>query len=330
MHNTNLMSLDPSTLSIAEIRERFLCWNGPPPTHLLDKLQADRRKGVRQIYRHLKKQQKREEQERRRGESMLRMERKLWGSGIRHIAGVDEVGIGPLAGPVVAASVVFAPRTIIPGVDDSKRVSPRARERLTRRIRDDALGVGIGVVQVDEIEQLNVYNAGILAMRRAVEGLPFTPEHLFLDARKIPKISIPQSSFTNGDRLSFSIAAASIMAKTYRDRLMVELDRIDPRYGFAQHKGYCTFAHMKAIRQYGPSVVHRKSFACIQEICGEYSSLFYGLKKKLSAAVTPKEVRAIRNEFGAVRYKLRPSERRKMGLLVRRRERLQPSLFKLK
>jgi ribonuclease HII len=262
---------------------------------------------------------------------MLRLERKLWSSGVHRIAGVDEVGIGPLAGPVVAAAVVFEPNAMIPGVDDSKRVKPEVRERLAQRIREDALGVGIGVVQVEEIGRLNVYHAGILAMRRAVEQLPMAPEHLLLDAREIPAISIPQSSFTKGDRLSFSIAAASIIAKTYRDGLMVELDRIYPRYGFAQHKGYCTPAHMRAIERYGPSVVHRKSFAFIQELCGEYSGLFYQLQKKLLGALTPEAARAFEETFKAARPQLSPGERRKIGLLLaRRKARLQSTLFRLK
>jgi len=326
MNRADLMSLEPSMLSIAEIQKRFPCRGGSLPARFLGKLQEDQRKGVREIYRRLKKRQERDERERQRNESMLRLERKLWGSGIRRIAGVDEVGIGPLAGPVVAASVVFAPDTLIPGVDDSKRVDPETRERLARQIRGGALGVGIGVVEVEEIEHLNVYNAGILAMKRAVEGLPVAPEHLFLDARKIPEISIPQSSFIKGDQLSFSIAAASIIAKTYRDQLMVELDRVDPRYGFAQHKGYCTSAHKRAIEQYGPSVIHRKSFPFIQELCGEYSGLFYELRRRLSEALTPGEVHALQSEFGGLRTRLSPEERRKMALLLARRS-CRPGLF---
>ena len=325
MQNTSLMSLHPAALSITEIRERFLGRDGPLPARLLVELERDQREGVRQIYRRLKRRQEKEVQERRRIETMLKLERKLWNSGIQRIAGVDEVGIGPLAGPVVAASVVFEPHPTIPGVDDSKRVKPEVRARLARRIRGDALGVGIGVVQVEEIEQLNVYNAGLLAMRRAVEQLPVAPEHLLLDAREIPEVLIPQSSFIKGDRLSFSIAAASIIAKTYRDRLMVELDQIYPRYGFAQHKGYGTPAHMRALEQYGPSVVHRKSFSFIQELCGEYSGLFYQLRKKLLGALTASAVSAFEDEFSPLRPQLNPGERRKIALLLARHKgRLQP------
>jgi ribonuclease HII len=226
---------------------------------------------------------------------------------------------------------MFAPQTIIPGVDDSKQVSPESRERLARRIRGEALGVGIGVVAVEEIEQLNVYHAGLLAMRRAVERLPITPEHLFVDARKIPGVSIPQSSFTKGDRLSFSIAAASIIAKTCRDRLMVDLDLVYPQYGFAQHKGYCTPAHVEALKRYGPSGIHRKFLAFVQELCGEYSGLFYGLKSKVLAATTAAVLRALQEEFGGLRAELGAGERRKLSqLLTRRRAQIQPTAFGLK
>ena len=331
VHRSDLISLDPSALSIAEIRERLFRCSGPLPGRLLSALKKDRREGVRRIYRQAKRRQEKEGRERRRSKEMQRREQGLWNSGVQRVAGVDEVGIGPLAGPVVAASVVFAPHTMIPGVDDSKRVRPQERERLARTIRREAVGVGVGVVQVEEIEQLNVYNAGVLAMRRAVEGLPVAPEHLLLDARRIPEVSIPQSSFIKGDRLSFSIAAASIIAKTYRDQLMVELDQIYPRYGFAQHKGYSTGEHMKAIEQYGPCPVHRKSFAFIQELCGEYSDLFYQLRKRLVEADTPAEICAFQGELHDLRPDLTSAERRKIALLLgRRRERLQPTLFRLK
>ncbi len=327
-HSSDLVSLDPSTLSIAEIRERLSGCAGPLSARLLLALKRDRREGVRRIYRRARKRQEKRAGEGRRSKEMRRQEQRLWGSGLQRVAGVDEVGIGPLAGPVVAAAVVFAPHATIPGVDDSKRVRPRERRRLARTIRREALGVGIGVVRVEEIEQLNVYNAGILAMRRAVEGLPFAPEHLLLDARKIPKISIPQTSFIKGDRLSLSIAAASIVAKTYRDQLMVELDKIYPRYGFSRHKGYSTAEHVKAIKQYGPCPVHRKSFAFIQELCGEYSALFYRLRARLVEAKTSAEICAFQGELRDLRAGLTSAERRKVALLLgRRRARLQPTLF---
>ncbi|MEE8350052.1 MAG: ribonuclease HII [Acidobacteriota bacterium] len=330
IHITERMWLNPSALSIAEIRNRLLREDGPVPAHLLIQLEKDPRAGVRQLCRHLKRQQKERMQQRQRSEAMLRLEQKLWSSGVARIAGVDEVGVGPLAGPVVAASVVFEPGVNLPGVDDSKRIKPEDRERLEPKIREAATGVGVGVVGVEEIARLNVYNAGILAMRRAVEQLPTAPEHLLLDAREIPGISIPQSSFIKGDRLSLSIAAASIIAKTYRDRIMIDLDRIYPLYGFAQHKGYGTPAHMRAIKEHGPSVVHRTSFAVIQEICGEYSALFYRLRSTLQSAASDRDIGAFEGEFGELRGELNPTERRKIVLLLaRRKARRQPTLFGL-
>lgn len=312
------MSLELSGLSVAEIRKRLLHRKGSVPPPLLAKLQKDQRQGVRRIYQVLRKRCEKEKKEQRRVESMLRLEQVLWNSGIRHIAGVDEVGVGPLAGPVVAASVVFFPHTFIPGINDSKQVKPEGRQRLARTIRDKAAGVGIGVAEVEEIDQLNVYHAGILAMQRAVQNLPIDPDHLLVDARKIPGLGTPQTHFSKGDSVNFSIAAASILAKTYRDQLMIELDRTYPRYGFARHKGYCTRAHMEAIQKHGPSEIHRKSFTFIQELCGQYSNLFYLLRKKLAQLATADEAKAFEKEFRAVRSQLSPHERRKIALLLGR------------
>ena len=202
----------------------------------------------------------------------LEVERRLWNAGLGRVAGVDEVGMGPLAGPVVAAAVVFprptselAPEAGIPatfpaGVCDSKTLTRKARERLEPEIRAVAAGVGLGVVEVGTIDRINIYQAGLKAMRLAVARLPTPPEHVLLDGRRLSDCPYPQTSFPKGDRDVYSIAAASIIAKTYRDRLMVELDRRYPEYGFARHKGYATVAHREALRRFGPCPAHRRSF----------------------------------------------------------------------
>jgi ribonuclease HII len=227
-----------SNLSIEEIREQFLHGNQPVTARSLNKLGRDPRQGVRRMYEFLKKRYEKERTERLRIQNMLNFERLLWKSGIQSIAGVDEVGIGPLAGPVVAAAVVFPSNTVLAGIDDSKRLDSEQRAKMDVAIRQAATGIGIGIAEVGEIDSLNIYRAALLAMRRAIEGLPLKPEHLLIDARVIPDLGIPQNSFNKGDGINFSIAAASIIAKTHRDGLMEELEKQYPGYGFAQHKGY--------------------------------------------------------------------------------------------
>ena len=195
----------------------------------------------------------------------IRYERGLWNQGLLRVAGVDEVGVGPLAGPVVAAAVVLPEGCIIDGVRDSKKLTPRRREELAIEIRRLALGAEIGVADISEIDRLNIYHAALLAMRRAVEALSKPPDHVLCDARTIPGITCPQQAIIRGDTLSQSIAAASIIAKVYRDALMIEYDRLYPKYGFARHKGYPTAEHRQALARYGPCPLHRTSFAGIKE-----------------------------------------------------------------
>ncbi len=200
-------------------------------------------------------------------------ERALWRQGVSAVAGVDEVGMGPLAGPVVAAAVIFPPDLtceeglpdIFPhDVRDSKTLTPKARVRLDLEIRNLVAGVGIGVVEVEEIDRINIYQAGMKAMRLALAQLSVTPEHVLIDGRSLKDLAVPQSTFIKGDRDVYSIAAASIVAKVYRDRLMASLDVQYPGYGFARHMGYGTPAHREAIRRLGPSQVHRRSFRLLE------------------------------------------------------------------
>lgn len=193
-------------------------------------------------------------------------ERALWGAGFALVAGVDEVGMGPLAGPVVAAAVVLPADVSVDGVADSKTVPKAKRESLAAQIEASALGIGIGMVDVDEIDAINIYQAGLLAMRRAVEALPVVPNHLLIDSRRIPECTIQQTCVDDGDATVYSIAAASIVAKVHRDRLMRQLDERYPGYGFAAHAGYATAAHLSALRSLGPSPVHRKSFAPVRAL----------------------------------------------------------------
>jgi len=197
---------------------------------------------------------------------LLRPERNLWSAGITHIAGVDEVGVGPLAGPVLAAAVILPQGVALRGIDDSKKLRPALREELAAKIRTAALGIGIGIVEAAEIDRLNIYRAALEAMRQAVEALPIMPEHLLVDARRIPALTIPQTPLIKGDRRSYSIAAASIVAKVERDRIMCRLDALYPHYGFCDHMGYGTARHLAALDQYGPSPAHRRSFAPVRDL----------------------------------------------------------------
>jgi len=197
---------------------------------------------------------------------LLRVERGLWRTGITKIAGVDEVGVGPLAGPVLAAAVILPEGVMLRGVDDSKKVTAALREKLAEKIHAAALGVGIGIVEPEEIDRLNIYRAALEAMRRAVTALPVTPEHVLVDARQIPQLSVPQTALIKGDARSYCIAAASIVAKVARDRIMCELDQRYPAYGFRDHMGYGTPQHLAAIDRYGPSPVHRRSFAPVRQL----------------------------------------------------------------
>jgi ribonuclease HII len=260
------------------IQAQYAADDAIAPPQLLRRLQRDPRAGARKLYQVLLRRSEEQGRESRRIESMLHFERVLWKAGITRIAGVDEVGIGPLAGPVVAAAVVFPPDTFIEGVDDSKVLDAATRERLNSDIRGKASGIGIGVVEIDEIDRINIYHAGLRAMQLAIAALPSAPHHVLVDSRTIPNLQLPQNSFDKGDGINFSIAAASIVAKVYRDRLMTEMDSIYPGYGFAEHKGYATPVHQAAIRQLGPCAIHRQSFDYIRELRGLYSALYYDLK----------------------------------------------------
>ena len=191
---------------------------------------------------------------------LMSLERELWGQGYVRIAGVDEAGAGPLAGPVVAAAVVFEPEVGLKGVDDSKRLLPDRRAAIGALVRERALCWSVGRVEPEEIDRINIYRACLEAMRRAVEGLAHRPDYVLVDARTIPGIDLPQRGLVGGDGLCHAIAAASIVAKTARDALMVEYEALYPGYGFAEHKGYATSAHREAIRKLGPCPIHRRSF----------------------------------------------------------------------
>ena len=184
---------------------------------------------------------------------------------IRHVAGVDEAGRGPLAGPVVAAAVVFVDGETMPGIGDSKRLTASRRARMSSRIRRTAVDWAIGAATAREIDQLNIHNASLLAMRRAVLGLRERVDYVYVDGRFFPAVPIPGESVIRGDRNIPVVSAASILAKVSRDRQMVWLDRSYPQYGFARHKGYPTRFHRSILETLGPTPEHRMSYAWVDK-----------------------------------------------------------------
>jgi ribonuclease HII len=206
-----------------------------------------------------------------RAEPDLIHERMLWSQGLLRVAGIDEAGRGPWAGPVVAGAVVLPPdpevARALAGVRDSKQLSPRQRERLLAVIKAIAVSWAVGMVSAEEIDHLGILPATRLAMRQAADALCASPQALLVDAVRLPAIPLPQRNLIHGDALSLSIAAASIVAKVTRDRLMVEMDSMYPGYGFASHKGYGTPRHSLALRELGPCPLHRHSFAPVARAC---------------------------------------------------------------
>ncbi len=191
---------------------------------------------------------------------LLQIEHLIWKQGKKYIAGIDEAGRGPLAGPVVAAAVIFLPYFYLPGVRDSKKLTPLEREKLYPQIIDSAVAVGIGVVSAQEIDRINIRQATFKAMRKALGDLHLQPDYLLFDGYELPEKLYPQEAIIGGDNRSFTIAAASILAKVTRDRMMLEYHQKYPIYRFDKHKGYGTRLHRDLIRQYGPSPIHRKTF----------------------------------------------------------------------
>jgi ribonuclease HII len=252
-------------LSVSELRTRYLEGGRRLPRELELELRADPRPSARALIDSLDKRRRANRAEGQRLRHMLRYERELWERNITLIAGVDEAGMSPLAGPVSAGAVILKVGWKAPHVNDSKQLDAKAREELALLIRSEARAYAVAFAEPEEIDRLNIYWAGLLAMRRAVEALGVDPEHLLIDARRLRELAAPQTRIVRGDALSLSIAAASILAKTERDARMRDYDRVYPEYGFAQHKGYPVRQHLVALEQHGPCPIHRRSFAPVQQ-----------------------------------------------------------------
>lgn len=255
-------------LTLSEIRARYIERDRPLPATLEATLRADTRAGARAILEQIERRRRDNRAEGQRLRRMLAFERALWGRNVRLIAGIDEAGMSPLAGPVAAAAVVLAPEWRAEGINDSKQVSPERRVELAALIKREAVAWAVTFSEPDEIDRINIYWAGIAAMQRAVEALGITPEHLLIDARKLRELPIEQTRIVKGDERSLSIAAASILAKTERDARMVAYAREYPGYGFDQHKGYPVRQHLAALRKNGACPIHRRSFDPVRRVLG--------------------------------------------------------------
>lgn len=245
--------------SITEIKAEFEQTECGQRFSLYEMYASDTRKGVQNLIKKYQKEEVALEAERMRLEQMKEFEKKF-GNKYEFICGVDEAGRGPLAGPVVAGACILPRDAEILYLNDSKKLSAKKRDELYDEIREKAVAYGIGVASPQRIDEINILQATYEAMQQAIEQMTQTPDLLLVDAVTIPKVSMKQVGIIKGDARSVSIAAASILAKVARDRMMQEFDVVYPEYGFAKHKGYGSVAHIQAIKEYGPSPIHRSTF----------------------------------------------------------------------
>ncbi|HUP01374.1 MAG TPA: ribonuclease HII [Gemmatimonadota bacterium] len=283
--------------------------------HLL----TDERAGVRLLGRRYLGRIREQEREAARLHRLLGAERELAGAGKRVIAGLDEAGVAPIAGPVVAAAVVLPDGWIPAGLHDSKRLDPGRREHLDREIRGTAIAIGVGIVSERVIDIVNIYQASLMAMRLALQRLGRPVDLALLDGRPPRTFPVPHRAVVRGDGRVRAIAAASVIAKVARDRLLVEADRRWPDYGFASHKGYMTRAHIEALRAHGLSPIHRLSFPRVWEEADAMGPLYRELLDRLERAESAAEMEAVEFVFDAARAALHPSEERLLQRLLEAR-----------
>lgn len=249
--------------SISEVKEKLATLQDVTDPYVAA-LRLDERAGIQKLLASFDKRFAKIEALKEKYQAMLRFETPLLAQGHRFIAGIDEVGRGPLAGPVVACAVILSPENPVYGLDDSKKLSAKKRGELFLEIRDKAVTIGVGVVNHDEIDRLNIYQASRQAMLMAVNDLAVPPSYLLLDAMLIDS-PLPQEKIIKGDAQSVSIAAASIVAKEMRDDLMRECHQLYPHYGFDKNAGYGTKEHLAGLEKYGPCEIHRRSFRPVSE-----------------------------------------------------------------
>ncbi len=297
---------------------------GAPPEpgdSLWLELRADPRRGVARLCEEIVRRRERESASRERERRLRRHESELWERGLELVAGVDEAGRGPLAGPVVAAAVVLPRELPFDGIDDSKKLTAARRDELFALIHGHALAIGVGSSSEKVIDDINILRATHAAMRQAVAALGIEPDHLLIDGDPVPDLPAPQTAIHRGDEQSAAIAAASIVAKVTRDRLLVEYDTTYPGYGFARHKGYGTPDHMAALTRLGPCEIHRRSFAPVLESGGGHSEEFRRFRKLMLDADTPERLQEIAEDIAKHREALAAYELSKLRGLYKRSHR---------
>lgn len=255
-------------MKIAEIRE--ILKKDDVPEEVLQEILSDSRKGVQKLVQAYMKRLEKLSREKLRVESMYEVESSFYKKGMNLIAGIDEVGRGPLAGPVTVAAVILKPHWFAAGLNDSKKVTPVHREELSKKIHEEAVDISIYSLSPEEIDAVNIYEATMMAMYQAVKNLKVQPDAVIVDAMPL-HFPFPTVSMIHGDARSASVAAASIVAKVYRDHLMDEYDREYPGYGFAKNKGYGTAEHIHALEELGVTPIHRRSFEPVKSmVLGRY------------------------------------------------------------
>ena len=250
--------MDITSLTVKEIEARLA--EGEPSLEFLQACGQDKRGGVQRLWRKFQ----REQTERSRVKALYMYEHTALAEGAELVAGVDEAGRGPLAGPVVVAAVILPMDLFLPKLNDSKKLSPKARDVLYDEICEKAIAMHCSIIDAETIDRVNIYQATMNGRYEAILALDPPPQKVLIDAVRLEKLPMPSLSIVQGDAKSASIAAASIIAKVTRDRLMVQYDARYPEYGFAQHKGYGTAQHLKALKTYGPCPIHRRSFEPVQ------------------------------------------------------------------
>ncbi len=295
-----------SEMTVSEIKKNLSISHTNEATIKL--LESDPRTGVQVLAKQIRQRQKNQEKEKARLEQLSELENKFRERGYVHIAGVDEAGRGPLAGPVIAAAVIFPPDTQIDGLNDSKKLSEQKRELLFDQIQNMALTIGVGEATPQEIDNLNIRNATHLAMRRALDHLSPSPDQVLVDGNALPESRFKELAIIGGDRKSISISAASIIAKVTRDRMMIQYDTKYPEYGFAGHKGYGSAEHLNALQKHGPTPIHRHSFAGVPQTPTTFTEDFEIFAEGIASAQNLDQLTAIGDTISLASKDLPPHE----------------------